>query len=424
MLPVTVWMNMPSFYQADLFRALVASRAVDLQVIFARTLSPDRTHLGWQADLEGFPYRFLRSPGAVADAFRLARSQRDRVHVVNGIWAEPSFAAALLAMAWTRSRYAIYSEAPDPDPIRSPVKTHLQQIYGQWIVERAMGVLPISSLASRFFGRLSAADGALYPFGYFRSAARDAQERDAAPDRAEIEVLFVGQLTPRKRLDLLLEAIAPLCKEYPRLVLTVIGSGEELPALQDRVGRLGMAGRVRFEGALPSEAVPARMAAADVLVLPSRWDGWGLVVNEALSAGVPVIVSDCCGAADLVQDGVNGYVFRGGDVADLRARLRSFLERRAEWSGFRAHAAALGRALSAEAAAAYLVRCLQHMMGLLAQRPAPPWMPCQLSGSSDCSNPVGQNENLLHRRRPQPDCPELDPLLHGVGQRSAPDLPL
>src|SRR2546423_12890186 len=109
MLPLTVWMNYPSFYQGDLFRSLLASAQVDLQVIFAKRLPADRLQLGWDEDLHGYAYRFLDPRHRLSDARRLAWAARRRLHIVNGIWAEPAFTAALLTLAAARSRYAIYS---------------------------------------------------------------------------------------------------------------------------------------------------------------------------------------------------------------------------------------------------------------------------------------------------------------------------
>ena len=61
-------------------------------------------------------------------------------------------------------------------------------------------------------------------------------------------------------------------------------------------------------------------------MLPSRFDGWGAVVNEALMVGTPVICSDRCGASDLIENGRNGYVFEAGNARALRERLHSFFE--------------------------------------------------------------------------------------------------
>ncbi len=100
-----------------------------------------------------------------------------------------------------------------------------------------------------------------------------------------------------------------------------------------------------------------------------------MVVNEALAEGVPVIVSDCCGAADLIQPGFNGYVFRSEDVGGLRQCLRKVLDSVDDRAAMRSAAASTGRAVSAEAAAPYLIECLKHMTGELDAKPAAPWLP-------------------------------------------------
>jgi glycosyltransferase involved in cell wall biosynthesis len=79
--------------------------------------------------------------------------------------------------------------------------------------------------------------------------------------------------------------------------------------------------RVNFLGFQQPASIPEVFAGADIFVLPSRHDGWGVVVNEALGAGLPIIVSDCVGARDLVEDGRNGFVTRAGDADGLVAAL-------------------------------------------------------------------------------------------------------
>ncbi|HJQ69080.1 MAG TPA: glycosyltransferase family 4 protein, partial [Blastocatellia bacterium] len=324
MLRLTVWMNVPSFHQGDLFRALIASGEVDLQVIFAKRLPSDRIQAGWRDDLEGYPHRFVNK--RLWAAMSMAWEQRDRIHVVNGLWAEPSFAAALVVLAAAGSAYAIYSEVPDhfksphPDPYlakRSFFKELLKTPFGRLLAPKAAGVLPVSHFAELFFKRLGVSDEAIYPFGYFRSGYQHAATPSISSD-ARIDVVFVGRLIRLKGIDLLIEAMLPLFEKHNNLSLTVVGGGELMKPLREQVEALGISERVSFEGVLPTNKVQERLAKADLLVTPSRGDGWGLAVNEAFSVGVPVIVSDRCGAADLVRDGVNGYVFRSEDVEDLR----------------------------------------------------------------------------------------------------------
>lgn len=138
------------------------------------------------------------------------------------------------------------------------------------------------------------------------------------------EILYVGQLIMRKRVDMLLTAFSQL--DVPSIRLRIIGRGEEERNLKQLVNQLGIADRVRFSQGMPNAEIVAAMAAADVLVLPSKFDGWGAVVNEALMVGTPVICSDRCGASDVIENGRNGYVFQAGNSTALLKRLRSFCQ--------------------------------------------------------------------------------------------------
>src|SRR5262249_37221431 len=128
-----------------------------------------------------------------------------------------------------------------------------------------------------------------------------------APRRAlsdETVFLFCGQMIARKGLDLLLAAFARLVEMRGRVRLTLVGREAEL---QTELAKLSAPVResIRYEGFQAPEALPRFFAEADVFVLPSRYDGWGVVVNQALGAGLALLCSDAVGAAhDLVEDGV------------------------------------------------------------------------------------------------------------------------
>jgi len=136
------------------------------------------------------------------------------------------------------------------------------------------------------------------------------------------EILYVGQLIVRKRVDVLLTAFSQL--EVPTACLRIIGKGEEEQNLKRLATQLGITDRVTYSQGMPNAEIVEAMAGADVLVLPSKFDGWGAVVNEALMVGTPVICSDRCGASDVIDNGRNGYVFEAGNANALLQRLRSF----------------------------------------------------------------------------------------------------
>ncbi len=131
-------------------------------------------------------------------------------------------------------------------------------------------------------------------------------------------VLFVGGCGLRKGTPYLLDAFK---RVQTRATLRLVGRTNE--ELFSRLG--GLPAGVAAVGSKTGAALAAEYANADVFVLPSVEDGWGLVVNEAMSAGLPVIVSDAAGSAEVVEDGVNGHVVPARDVDALSARLEMLL---------------------------------------------------------------------------------------------------
>ena len=123
---------------------------------------------------------------------------------------------------------------------------------------------------------------------------------------------------------------APAFARLDRGRLLLVGREAELPSRLRAV--LPAAARERITaGFQPPEELPRFFAEADVFVLPSRYDGWGVVVNQALGAGLPILCSDHVGAgADLVEDGVNGLRFAADDADALAAALRRCLDATAQ----------------------------------------------------------------------------------------------
>lgn len=132
--------------------------------------------------------------------------------------------------------------------------------------------------------------------------------------------LFSGKLIPRKAPLLLLEALGRM-KSRDRLVLIVLGDG----VLRDEFlakGRSLLGDKLLFQGFVNQSDLGGYYAAADAFVLPSRYETWGLVVNEAMHFGLPVVVSDHVGShADLVMPGETGFVFPVDDADGLARAL-------------------------------------------------------------------------------------------------------
>ncbi len=131
---------------------------------------------------------------------------------------------------------------------------------------------------------------------------------------------LVGLLYAAKGQDLALEAL----RSVPDLQLLLVGPGEDRP-LRELAKKLGVADRVVFTGARSD--VPAILAGADLLVLPSRWEGMPYIVLEAMASGLPVVAHPVDGARDLILPGVTGLLSSGIGSGPLAAALGSLLER-------------------------------------------------------------------------------------------------
>lgn len=160
------------------------------------------------------------------------------------------------------------------------------------------------------------------------AATRAELQRELNLDPARPVILFASKLQTRKLCMDLVEAYAQLSPgdgREPHPYLLIVGDGEERAALEARARQLGWPG-IRFLGFRNQSELPRFFDLSSVFVLPSRYEPWGLIVNEAMNAARPVIVSTDVGSyPDLVTDGVTGFTFPPGDVPALTAALRRVL---------------------------------------------------------------------------------------------------
>jgi glycogen synthase len=136
-------------------------------------------------------------------------------------------------------------------------------------------------------------------------------------------VLFVGRLAPQKGVSTLVEA-AGLLKE-PSAQVLLVGDGPERSKLERDAERLGVDDRLHFVGFFAHERLPAVLAHADLLVLPSLYEELGTVLLEAMQAALPIVASRTGGIPDLIEDGVNGMLVPAGDPEALARAIDRLL---------------------------------------------------------------------------------------------------
>jgi glycosyltransferase involved in cell wall biosynthesis len=334
-------------------RALAASAKIDLTVLFCSQFGLKAYHdegfgreVQWDIPLlEGYSSLFLKNwswnpgltsfwgllnPGIIAC---IAKGRYDAL-LVHG-WGRATNWIAMLTAIATGTPLLVRGETNLLNP-PSSTKHFLKKSVLKPVFARTAGFLSIGRHNAEFYGSYDVPENKIHltPYAvdnqYWLSKAdallsrKSELKQSLGFDRKNPIVLFSGKLVPVKcPMDLLraFEAIP----ESLNAGLVFLGDGELRADLEAYVRERSVK-NVRFVGFKNQTEMAPYYSMADVFVLPSGFEPWGLVVNEALCFSLPVIASDKVGATgDLVQDGINGFVYPAGDIVALAERLRDLL---------------------------------------------------------------------------------------------------
>ena len=299
---VLVLTDCPSPYQVELFNEIAARGQCSLEVGYLRDRDPDR---GWKApEIRHVAIELNGGRGAdlvVFNYYRHANAERliEERAASGGPWCFWGERPGFRQPAWAGRLLRRWKLAQ--------LHTSLAPIWG-------IGKFAIDGYREEF-----GAERAYFNLPYFSDLERfDVAVRE---EKRERTFLFSGSLIERKGVDLVAAAFVRLAQEVPNVRLKIVGEGELREALVRTLRAVSE--QVEFVGFKDWKELPAEYAAADVLCVPSRYDGWGLVVPEGLAAGLPVIGTDRMGAAlEFVESGRNGWLISAGDEEALLAAMR------------------------------------------------------------------------------------------------------
>lgn len=369
-------MNIPSFHQNDLFNEL--SKIYDeFKVTFAHAKDENRINQGWNSgQTQHYTSKTIGNDLDICRLIFYVFKNRKATHIVNGIWAEKSLFFVIILLNFFRVNFLIYSEAPIPNKYRSFIKKILLHFLikplAKLLIIRAKGFLAVSIFAVEYFESLGVKANKIYRFGYFRTVQKSIQKHS---NNKNTELIFVGQLIERKGIMTLLEAIKNISKINHSFHLTIIGTGELESSLKEFITINKLQSRVTLLGVINSENIADYIEKADLLILPSIFDGWGMVVNEALQSHVPVLISDQCGAKELVKVDQNGLIFQHNNVESLSQNLEKFLnlslQKKTEMKHF---AGEMGEKISILVVSNYLSLCIGHCLKPQNINPIAPWL--------------------------------------------------
>ena len=310
---VFVLTDSPSPYQVEFFNEIESRGVCELQVGYLRERDPERH---WNPATIRHDSIALDESSVTLSRFREAARRADLV--VFNYYRHPQ-AEELIEQRATQSKpWCFWGERPG---LRKP------QFASAWFRKWKLKALRKSAVPIWGIGEF-AVEQYRQEFGqrrvyknlpYFSNLHRFSRERTA--NRKTRVFLFAGSLIERKGVDLLARAFLRLAREVPNLSLRIAGAGR----LADTIAHTlqPVRERVEFAGFKHWDELPELYASADVLCVPSRYDGWGLVVPEGLAAGLPVIATDRMGAAlEFVRTGTNGWLIPAANEEEIFEAMR------------------------------------------------------------------------------------------------------
>lgn len=358
----------PMYYQAPLYRRIAHTEGIDFTAIFASSggVTPRDVGFGmpltWDIDvLAGYRYLFLKKADSNPiggglltlhdwDIVPLIAKEKFDVLWIHGYNVMTNLMAAVVQRS-ARRPILLREEQTLLAP-RARWKHTIKSLALPLVLGRATAVY-IGSENRRWLQHFGFPEQRLFSAPYCVDAERLQRSASMLPDskslrkRFGIEVdepviLSVSRLAPTKQPLELLDAFARV-RRLRRCVLLIVGTGELEGAMRAKVERETIPD-VKFAGFLNQTDIAAAYCVADVFALFSQYEPWGLVVNEAMHLGLPVVASDRVGAAaDLVKEGKTGHVVQHRDVQALADRLADLVAdpqlRRRMGAAAREHAA-------------------------------------------------------------------------------------
>ncbi|WP_116520449.1 glycosyltransferase [Achromobacter insuavis] len=270
----------------------------------------------------GSPQGYLLAAPALRSTLRRIRPDLLNTHYATGygtLARLSGFSPALLS-AWGSDIYAF------------PYKSRLHRHVLRGNLNQATAVAVTGQAMARQVRHFTDKPVHITPFGIDTEQFSPAP-KPAADAAAPIVIGTVKGLETTYGIDILLQAfailVASLAAESPgtaaQLTLKIYGSGSQAQALQAQAAELGIADRTHFMGHIAHRDVPAALRDLDIYVALSRMDSFGVAILEACACGIPVVVSDADGPAEIVVDGSTGYVVPRLDAQAAAQRLRELV---------------------------------------------------------------------------------------------------
>lgn len=351
------WQNVISIHQAPFLNAL--SRIADVMLVVERETNSSRLKEGWKAPhLPDIKNIYIAPDDDVIDEL----TDSDAIHIFSGINAFALVRKAMNLAIGKHRKIGILSESYQDTGFKGKLRFFKYWLLAFKYDSKFNFMFLTGNPAIRQFTRAGFNRDCIAPWGYFTAASEIAAHE---PEHTKPRLTYVGRLDDNKNILGLLASIRPYLDEISSL--DIIGGGRYEPQVRDAAASES---RIHYLGVIPNDLIYRHLADSDLLVLPSYYDGWGAVVNEALSAGCRVLASDNCGAATLLDGTHRGGTFSYHRRGELDRQLARWIRRGSVTADERRDIMAWSRrAISGDAVARYF-----DTVWRLGNVITPPWL--------------------------------------------------
>jgi glycosyltransferase involved in cell wall biosynthesis len=403
----------PAQYQAPLFRRMAARADLDLHVAYCTLRGAEAAHdpefgatVKWDIPLlDGYAWALVPNSGSGAESFfglrnsglwkMIREGHFDAVLCYVG-YVRASFWIACFAAKFSRTAFLFGTDTGTLTPRDGRMwKRRVKRIFWPFLFRIADQVIVPSSGSLDLMRSLGIPDDRITLAPYVvdndwwlaesSHVNRDAVRTSWGASPNDTVILFCAKLQPWKRPLDILHAFAKVSLPNARLIFA--GEGPLRSSLEAEASALGVASRVRFLGFVNQTQLPAVYNSADLMVLPSEYEPFAVVVNEAMLCGCPVAASDHVGAArDLIAHGRTGFVYPCGDVDALTALLRQATSGDAKLSVIGRAACARMKSWSPRENIEAILAAVTRAVSRITRRPFQPSVPPNAQPASPASS--------------------------------------
>lgn len=334
------WQNMLSIHQSYFIRSLANSSDYNINVVVSENISSDRKMQGWALPDYGSA-NIIVNPN-IKSILKIISNDPNSLHIFSGVSSYKLTMVAFIFCRFKKKRFSILSESVRCLGFKGQLKRIIYKLESLLYRNRCDKVYAIGKNGVNWFTSLGVPKDKIVEFSYFTEPNSDQSFSLTSKEHRQVKLIYVGRLISYKGIIELISALN-LCRHL-NWSLDIVGSGSLENEVENSINDLSLGERVNLVGNISNFEVNDLISRADALLLPNiHNEGWGAVVNEALSVGTPVVCTIRTGASCLIkndtyghivqpvlkdmQDVLNNVILSGKQSPDSRLKLKNSFQK-------------------------------------------------------------------------------------------------